>query len=128
MHVELLQILVAGGLTRNSYNAEASLIIVRLVVLVLLSQDTQCSFSIDESLKEGLILLAILMVEKLVVLWVGKARLVGSGHVAGGNFSEKLRFKLYINNLLAAEQRPTTSHYHHQFDQINRLIPILILL
>ena len=83
MHVELLQILVAGGLTRNSYNAEASLIIVRLVVLVLLSQDTQCSFSINESLKEGLILLAILMVEKLVVLWVGKARLVGSGHVVG---------------------------------------------
>ena len=71
MHVELLQIPVAGGLTRNSYNAEASLIIERLVVLVLLSQDTQCSFSVDECLKVGLILLAILMVEKLVVLWVG---------------------------------------------------------
>ena len=47
VHVELIQILVAGGLTRDSYNAETSLIIGRLVVLVLLSQDTQRSFTID---------------------------------------------------------------------------------
>ena len=83
-HDELLQIPVTGGLTRNSYYAGTSLIIECLVNLVLLCQDAQCSFSINESLKVGLILSTVFMVEMLVVLWVGKARLVCVGHVCGG--------------------------------------------
>ena len=62
----------------------------------------------DKSLKVGLILSTIIMVENLVVLWVVEARLVWVGHVFDRNFSENLRFKLYINNRSAKEQRPTT--------------------